>query len=66
MEGSAATGLVDPLVLSEAHELAAVLQAEPRGAEPAPNGTHAMNELIKPAHIDEDKVRCVVMQTSIT
>ena len=62
---AAATGLVDPLVLSEAHKLTAVLQAEPGAAE-APEGTHAMNELIKPAHIDEDEVRCVVMQTPTT
>ena len=45
-------GLVDEAVMAQARELVAVLEAEPAGAELAPAGTYAVNELTKPAHID--------------
>ena len=45
-------GAVEAAVLAEARTLVAVLKTEPRGAEPAPAGTHPMNTLTEPAHID--------------
>ena len=45
-------GLVDEAVMAQARELVAVLEAEPAGAELAPAGAYAVNELTKPGHID--------------
>ena len=45
-------GIVEAAVLDEARALVAVLAAEPAGAELAPAGTHPMDALTEPAHID--------------
>ena len=45
-------GLVDEAVMDQARELVAVLEVEPAGAELAPAGAYAVNELTKPGHID--------------
>ena len=45
-------GLVDEAVMAQARELVAVLEAEPAGAELAPAGAYAVNELTEPGHID--------------
>ena len=45
-------GLVDEAVMAQARELVAVLEAEPAGAELAPAGAYAVDELTKPGHID--------------
>lgn len=51
-----AEGLVSAEVIAQAQALVAALEDAPRGAEPASAGTHATNELIKPAHLDDDEV----------
>ena len=45
-------GLVDEAVMAQARELVAVLEAEPAGAELAPAGAYAVNELNTPGHIN--------------
>ena len=45
-------GLTDAAALTAAHALVAELEAEPPRAAPAPAGTHALNELTRPTHID--------------
>ena len=45
-------GAVEAAVAEEARTLVAVLEKEPRGAEAAPAGTHPMDTLTQPAHID--------------
>ena len=53
---AAVEGLVDEAELEKARVLVAELEAEPPGAAPAPAGTHAMNELTRPTHIDAEAV----------
>ena len=58
-------GFVEAAMVDEARALVTVLEAEPPGAPPAPPGSHLMNTLVEPAHIDAEAVlgpsimRCV-------
>ena len=47
-------GAVEPAVVDEARALVAALEAEPTGHELAPAGTHPMDALTEPTHIDAE------------
>ena len=46
-------GVVDKAVLEKARALVAVLQAKPAGAEFAPTGSHPMDALERPVHLED-------------